>query len=199
MHLPHRLTTRQKLAQLRRDVRASTRTIWLLVALATFWAWLTADGLAALPAHLAVGVIGTLAAAIDAKTHRLPDLLTIPLAVLTVATLGWAAVLADDPVRWLAAVVGGSLLAACYQCLRWLHPAGLGFGDVKFAVSLGFLAAWRGRDTLILAGIAPFALASLAALALLAARRASRRTALAFGPWMLIGTMLAVGVSAMSA
>lgn len=191
MSLDH-ISSITKADRLRHELQTAQRWILPLALVATVWAVSAAGSLVAIPAHLLVGVFGTAAAVIDARSFRLPDLLTIPLVFATAGLLAGAAALAEMPRQFATAIVGGAVLAAVYWVLHLLNPTGLGLGDVKLAGSLGMLAAWHGWATLAVAGAAPFALASLAAAAMLAARRANRHTALALGPWMVAGTAVAI-------
>ncbi len=131
-------------------------------------------------------------AQVDLAVHRLPDRVTYPAAaVCAAALLADAAVLGTWPdlARALlaAAAAGGvSLLAALAA------PSGLGLGDVKLLALLGLLLGWAGWGVL-LAGVFLGLLAGAAAsLLLVATGRAGWRTALPFGPPLLVGAVLAL-------
>ncbi len=86
-----------------------------------------------------------------------------------------------------AAAAGGvSLLAALAA------PSGLGLGDVKLLALLGLLLGWAGWGVL-LAGVFLGLLAGAAgSLLLVVAGRAGWRTAVPFGPPLLLGAVLAL-------
>ncbi|TFF16734.1 prepilin peptidase [Cellulosimicrobium terreum] len=77
--------------------------------------------------------------------------------------------------------------------LRLAHPPGLGFGDVKLAGTLGTPLAWLGWAELVAGLLLPFLLGGAWALGLVVSRRARRDTAVAFGPFMVLGAGVAAG------
>ena len=68
----------------------------------------------------------------------------------------------------------------------------MGFGDVKLAGVLGAYLAWLGWAALVVGGFLGFALGAVVGVAMMVAGRAGRRTALPFGPFMLLGALLAI-------
>src|SRR3954465_2007492 len=75
----------------------------------------------------------------DIRQRRLPNVLTLPGAVVVLcgaATLG----------RGLPALVGAGALAACYLAVHLVAPTGLGAGDVKLALGIGALTGAFGVD-----------------------------------------------------
>ncbi|WP_328631358.1 prepilin peptidase [Streptomyces sp. NBC_00356] len=79
-------------------------------------------------------------ACVDLAVRRLPDLITLPLAALVVAGLALASQLSGDGGSFGAAVLGGGLLAGGYFLLFLAVPDGIGFGDVKTALTTGAIA-----------------------------------------------------------
>ncbi|MGW1836465.1 prepilin peptidase [Streptomyces sp. NPDC002067] len=141
---------------------------------------------------LLVTPFAVLLAAVDGAVHRLPDAVTLPLAATTVALLGATALLPGHGGNWLTAVAGSLALAALYGTLFLVNPAGMGLGDVKLALSVGALLGWYGWPALLLGTFAAFGTGALFGVALLVTRRAHRRTAMAFGPFMLAGALIGV-------
>jgi leader peptidase (prepilin peptidase) / N-methyltransferase len=140
--------------------------------------------------------LGVLLARIDLAVHRLPDLLTLPAAAGTAALLGCAALLPGHGGSYGRALLGGLALAAAYVALFLINPAGLGFGDVKLAPTLGLALGWYGWDALFTGTVIGFVLGALVGLALLAAGRATRKTPIPFGPFMLLGAWAALLLAA---
>ncbi|MBE7699027.1 prepilin peptidase [Oerskovia sp. Sa1BUA8] len=159
---------------------------------AAVWAvWASGPGWST-PALVVLAVASTALFAIDASTHRLPDAIVGPTAA-AVAVLLTVAALADSAFdALLRAALGGLALGAAYLALHLVNPAGLGFGDVKLAGVLGAVGAWYGWPVLWGVALVPFLVGGLVAVALLVSRRASRTTAIAFGPYMLVGAALAL-------
>jgi len=67
--------------------------------------------------------------------------------------------------------------------------------DVKLAGLLGLYLGWLGWSPLWVGTFAGFLLGGVAGSLLLALRRADRRTAIPFGPYMLAGALLALFVA----
>ena len=143
---------------------------------------------------------------IDAAVHRLPDAATVPayagtvlLLLVAAATASPANAGAASPVAaagpWpvlLRAVLGGFALAGFYLVLLLVSPASMGLGDVKLAASLGTMLAWFGWRMLIAGGFAGFALAGLYGAALLVTHRATPKSQIPFGPFMIAGAFLVI-------
>jgi leader peptidase (prepilin peptidase)/N-methyltransferase len=144
---------------------------------------------------LAAVPVVVLLAAVDLAVQRLPDVLTLPLAAAVAGGLGLAALLPGAAGDWPRALLGGAVLTGCYLVLFLVNPAGLGFGDVKLATTLGVALGWYGWDAVLLGTFAGFALATGYGLCLVALRRSGRRTAVAFGPSMALGALAAVLVA----
>ncbi|WHM36866.1 prepilin peptidase [Streptomyces sp. BPTC-684] len=140
-----------------------------------------------------------LLAAVDARVHRLPDVLTIPLAATAAALLGAAALAPHHQGSWRHALLGGLALGGAYFVLFLINPAGLGFGDVKLAVGLGVVLGWYGWGTLFTGAFAGFAAGGTYGLGLILARRADRRAAIPFGPFMLGGAYLGLLLGGLAA
>ncbi len=68
----------------------------------------------------------------------------------------------------------------------------MGFGDVKLAALLGLYLGFVGLPQLAVGVLAAFLLGGLAGATLLVLRRADRRTAIPFGPWMLAGAWVGI-------
>ncbi len=132
---------------------------------------------------------------VDAIVSRLPNPLTAAAYAGTVVLLLLAAAVGDQGASWAAlprAVLGGFALPGFYLLIVIISPSGMSLGDVKLAASLGALLGWFGWRVLIAGGAAGFLLGGLAGLALLAGGRAGRKQLIPFGPFMIVGAVLAV-------
>ena len=132
--------------------------------------------------------------AVDLDSHRLPDRVIYPAyAVCAAALLVDAAVLGSwgALVRAVAAAALAFVLAAGAAAIS---PAGLGFGDVKLLGLLGLLLGWAGWGVLLAGVFLGLLTGAVVSLALLATRRAGWRTALPFGPPLLVGAVLALAM-----
>ncbi|WP_019072764.1 prepilin peptidase [Streptomyces hokutonensis] len=142
--------------------------------------------------------VAVLLALVDYRVHRLPDVLTLPLAAATLALLGVAALLPADAGSWLTALLGGLALGAGYLVLYLINPAGMGFGDVKLALALGTALGWYGWPVLVTGAFAGVLYGALYGLGMVALRRAGRRTAIPLGPFMLGGAFTGVVLGALA-
>jgi leader peptidase (prepilin peptidase)/N-methyltransferase len=143
---------------------------------------------ALLPALCYLAVVAAPLTVIDIREHRLPDRLTLPSYPISVALLA----LPNGRDRLLSALVGLAVALAVYLALALVYPAGIGWGDVKLSGVLGLYLGWFGARAFVAGLAGGFVLAAVAGLALIAAGRATRKTQVPFGPFMLGGAMAAV-------
>ncbi|MDT0377897.1 A24 family peptidase [Streptomyces sp. DSM 42041] len=143
--------------------------------------------------ELAVWLLGVpvalLLAAVDRAVNRLPDILTMPLAFGTAALLGVAALLPGAGGSWPRALLGGVVLSAAHGVLFLIQPNAMGFGDVKLALPLGLALGWYGWGALLTGAFLGFLSGAVYGTALVLRGRATRSSALAFGPFMVLGTL----------
>ncbi|HYH17479.1 MAG TPA: A24 family peptidase [Azospirillum sp.] len=156
-----------------------------LGAAAAVWAWLALPPWL-VPAGCVLGWSLLAMSLIDAREHRLPDVLTLPLIPAGLAVTWWE--VPDDAVlldHALAAVLGYSafaLLAAGYRRLRGRD--GLGLGDAKLLAAAGAWVGLAGLPSVVL-------LAALSGLAVTLVRgwvtgAAVHGVPLAFGPYLAL-------------
>jgi leader peptidase (prepilin peptidase)/N-methyltransferase len=73
-----------------------------------------------------------------------------------------------------------------------LPGGGVGGGDVRLAPVIGGLLGWLGLGHVVVGLMAGFLVGGVAALGLLALRRAGLRTMIAYGPAMCLGAWVAI-------
>jgi leader peptidase (prepilin peptidase)/N-methyltransferase len=132
---------------------------------------------------------------IDFKAHRLPNQLVGWFAVIEVFLLGFLSWFADDLARLMTALVVGVASTTAYLLLYFLSRAALGMGDVKFAFPLGLCVGWYSANHWLVAIFVSFLLAGLVAVIGLATKRMTRKSRLAFGPYMFLGTLIVCGLA----
>jgi leader peptidase (prepilin peptidase)/N-methyltransferase len=141
------------------------------------------------------GVAGVVLGAVDLAVHRLPDRVTIPAyAAVATALLVDAVALGTWPAL-LRAVLAGAAAFGVAASAAVLSPRGLGFGDVKLLGLLGLVLGWVGWGALLAGVFLGLLTGAAASLTLIAAGRAGWRTALPFGPPLLVGAVLALALS----
>lgn len=129
--------------------------------------------------------------ATDLDQKLLPDALTLPLIVMTGVMLvaGWSPLLAGTPNALINGVAAGIGAPVILFLLDILLKGALGAGDLKLAVSIGLLT---GISRFFTGFVIASAASSLLLLALIAARRIGLRTAIPFGPVLIIAAFLAM-------
>lgn len=159
-------------------------------------AWSLSGGMAVsmLPVVLALLTAGVLLTVIDIRHHRLPDalvLLLYPVTVLGLALDGFATG------RWpVVPAILGAVVWIAVVGLPWLISGGrgMGFGDVKLAPVLGVTLGWVALSVAVAGLLIAFLLGAAVGVGLMIARRAGRRTAIPFGPFLLVGALLGLVV-----
>lgn len=142
--------------------------------------------------YLLATALGVLLAAVDLACLRLPDVLVKPGFVIALGMFGLLAVAQSAWPSLLRAGLAAGVFGGAYLLLAVLPGGALGYGDVKLAGLLGLLLGWLGWREVLAGVLLPFVINGVAALFLLASRRATRHTLVPFGPAMLIGAWLPV-------
>lgn len=145
---------------------------------------------------LAVSISAALVAAalvvlavIDWQTHRLPNVIVLPL----YAVAGLPAIYAagDGAITWKALGTAAAAMAGLYV-FWWVLAAvtgAVGFGDVKLAGVLGLALGVHGGFEAVTGGLVlPCLLGGVVAVVVLLSGR--RNTEMAFGPYLVMGTLL---------
>jgi leader peptidase (prepilin peptidase) / N-methyltransferase len=136
--------------------------------------------------------------AVDLASHRLPDRVTYPaLVVCAVAFLADAVVVGSWGSLVRALTCGAAAFAVAYAAAA-VSPEGLGFGDVKLLGLLGLVLGWFGWGVLLAGVFFGLLTGAAVSLVLLITRRAGWRTALPFGPPLMVGAVLALALGAAS-
>jgi len=147
-----------------------------------------AAALLGVPVLLPAVVLGVLLSMIDIRCLRLPDPLVGLLALLTMVPLSLLA----EPGQLVRGALAAGISFTAYAMVAILPGGGLGFGDVKLAAVLGFVLGCYGWQAVVIGLIGPHLINGPIALYLLLRGRAGRRTALPFGPALLVGALLGV-------
>lgn len=80
-----------------------------------------------------------------------------------------------------------------YALLYSISRGALGMGDMKFAFPLGLCVGWYSADLWLVAVFVSFFTAGTVAIIGLVTKRITRKSRLAFGPYMFLGTFLVCG------
>ena len=120
--------------------------------------------------------------AIDLEHRIIPNRIVLPATVVVLA----ANTLRDPSVEWIAAGVGAFLFLFVAALI---YPAGMGMGDVKFALLMG-VALGRTVPVALMAGMIAAMIPGL----VLFARHGSkaRKMGIPFGPFLALGSVVAL-------
>ena len=129
---------------------------------------------------------------IDIRVHRLPREISYGTMILGAPWLVWAATSMGEPWRLRSALVGAGLALFVMMGLHLLSRGGLGDGDVRISPLLGMFSGWMGVPVVVDALLVGFASGAVWGSTLLISRRAGRKTALPFGPFLAWGVIVAV-------
>jgi leader peptidase (prepilin peptidase)/N-methyltransferase len=145
---------------------------------------------ALLPAFVALALLGTPLIVIDVQVHRLPNRLVLPVFLLGAVLLTAAAAVRDAWPALLRAAEGAAAVYVVLFLLAVASPRSFGMGDVKLGGVLGGYLGWFGWAHVYYGIFAGFVLGAVLAIGLLAGRRANTKTAIPFGPMLIVGPLV---------
>jgi leader peptidase (prepilin peptidase)/N-methyltransferase len=148
----------------------------------------------ALPAFcvLGAGLIGL--SWIDLKTKRLPRQITYVTAAIGIPLLCVAALARHEPRRMWMMLLGAGIALAFMAVVFVASHGGMGDGDVRLSPLLGAYMGWLNPGIIAVGLFMGFFAGAVVGVAMLATGRAGRRTAVPFGPFLALGTIVAVFV-----
>ncbi|KQO01815.1 peptidase A24 [Arthrobacter sp. Leaf234] len=139
-------------------------------------------------------VVGVRLSVIDRRTHRLPNGIVLPSYPAAALLLSAAGGSAGEWHRVLGMLGGAAVLWLAFGALHLLYRQGLGFGDVKLAGLLGLYLGFAGWAAVWWGPFLALLLGGAWSLVLVVTRRATLRSTVAFGPFLVAGTALALAV-----
>jgi leader peptidase (prepilin peptidase)/N-methyltransferase len=125
---------------------------------------------------------------IDLDHHIIPDRIVLP-----AAGVGLAYSMLLDPSRWWQYIISGLGAALFLFVIALLWAGGMGMGDVKLALLLGFVLG----PQVVVGLFAAFLFGGVVGMALLASRRKTRKDRVAFGPFLSGGAVLSLFVGSL--
>ena len=163
------------------------RVVWQDIAALGASVLVCAAGMAPLVtlAWLAFVPVAVALASIDLELKRLPDLLTLPSAAAVLVLLAFDASVRGSGML-VTTVASSAALFCVYLVMNLVTRGGMGMGDVKLALVLGALLGVLGAAAVLVATLLAFVLGGLISSVLLLARRASRKSTIPFGPFMIL-------------
>lgn len=137
---------------------------------------------------------GVRLAVTDLRTGRLPTRLIWPTAGMVGLLYAVASLIEAEPGGLIGAAVGAAVCGVIMAAVHFIHPPGMGFGDVRLSVLNGLLCGWWGWQVALLGLTAGFVLALPEAVVVLF--RHGLRTSRPLGPYLLAGAGAAAGWAA---
>ena len=147
-----------------------------------------------LPAHLWFVALTFVLAIVDLDTKRLPNRILYPGTVVALVLLIGGTVFEGNWHDLGRGALGGLAYFTGLYALAVVARGGFGFGDVKLAFLLGLFVTRVSWGALGVAVVGAFFLGGMVGVALLATRRAGRKTAIPFGPAMVLASWLAIAI-----
>jgi leader peptidase (prepilin peptidase) / N-methyltransferase len=137
-----------------------------------------------------LAVAGAVVCATDLATRRVPNRVVLPAYPITAALLAVAS--APSGLWWPLARAGisAALLGGFYLALGLAFPAGMGFGDVKWAGVLGAYLGWLDWSAVVTGTLVAFLVATVAVVAIRLVGR--RGPTLPMAPFMTFGALVTV-------
>ena len=135
---------------------------------------------------------GFLLAKQDMATHRLPNRLVASWLAASLVVIALLGIFRSDLHGVLMGLLGLLLLGGGYLLLTLASGGAMGMGDVKLAGVLGLNLGYYSLPSLFFATLLAFVLATLWVIGGVLARKLTLKSAVPFGPFMLIGSFIAL-------
>lgn len=150
------------------------------------------DMRAAIPAYCILMAVLVAQTWIDLHTQRLPREITYTGLILGAIALSVAAIVLDEPERIWMAGLGALIALAAMWLIYHFSKGGMGDGDVRLAPLLGLYLGWLNPGIVLPGLFFGFIAGAVVGVAMMAGDRAGRRTAVPFGPFLALGTVVAI-------
>ncbi len=134
---------------------------------------------------------GTWLSLIDIDTHLLPRRIVYRTIAVAMPLLVLSAFF-DNRGSIAGMLIGGFAMWCMLRVLEVLSRGDLGGGDVGLGGLLGLYLGWLSYEAVLVGLFASFLVGGFFAVVLLVTRKANRNTHFAFGPFLIVGTLIAV-------
>lgn len=136
-----------------------------------------------------VGVYITL---VDLDSRRIPTQAVLSgLIISVIGAIGYNITVGNDG-RALTALIFMAAYFVVYFVLWFFKPGAMGYGDVRLSALTGFVLGWISVGTALLGFFLPFLIATIWLIPGLITKKNNGKTAIPFGPWMVLGTLIAI-------
>lgn len=132
---------------------------------------------------------------IDLEHKLLPNRIVYPSFVAGWIGLVAAALVDGDVERLVSAAIGAVVFGGFFFVVAFIYPAGMGGGDVKLAFVLGTFLGFSGGVGAVMVGMfLSFLLGGVIGLVAMKVSRRGRKMQIPFGPFLALGSVIAVFV-----
>lgn len=129
---------------------------------------------------------------IDLDHKLLPNRIVYPAFVVGWAGLVAAAIADGTTDHLLDAAIGSAIFGGTFFVIALVAPRGMGFGDVKLAFVLGSFLGYTRLGLVPLGMFLAFLTGAVTGVALMLQGGGGRKTQVPFGPFLALGTVLAI-------
>lgn len=131
---------------------------------------------------------------IDLRTKRLPREIIYVTSALGIPLLCVGALVRHEPRRILMMMLGAVIALSFMGLVYLLSKGGMGDGDVRLSPLLGAYLGWLNPGFVAVGLFLGFLLGAVIGVALMTIGKAGRKTAVPFGPFLAVGTVVAIWV-----
>jgi leader peptidase (prepilin peptidase)/N-methyltransferase len=146
----------------------------------------------ALPAYVVLAAGLLVLAAIDLEQGKLPKQIVYLVTALVGALLLLASGETGDWRRLVIAACAGAAWFGLFFAINAVNPRWLGFGDVRLAFCLGLSLGWLGVGYVFVGFLLASLVGTVIGIGLIVMKGAGLTTQVPFGPFLAIGTEMAV-------
>lgn len=162
-----------------------TVAIFALVGWQLGWAW-------ALPAYWIFFAASIAIVVVDLRLYIIPTRVVYPAVGLGIALLSLAAAI-NGNFTPLGTALGAMLGSWLFYFVCWFFfPSGMGFGDVRLALLIGLFTGWIAPANAVLGIFLGLLLGALSGVLLVVTGQRSRKDAIPFAPFMILGASLTI-------
>lgn len=155
-----------------------------LVGLGVGWVWPLLFLVPLVPVSVALSVV-------DWRTRLLPTWVIKPTYLVLIALVGVCWVVTRDTDDLIRAGWGWLVAGGLFALLWFIHPRGMGYGDVRLSGIIGISLGYLGWGPLLVGVYAGFLFGGVGG-GLLSLLRIVERKGFPFGPFMLVGALVGV-------
>lgn len=144
------------------------------------------------PAYLVFFVCLVSISVIDSQRQIIPNYIVYPTIFASIPLLALAALIEGEWDRFGHAMLGATLAWLALFAIHMISPGGMGFGDVRLAFVLGLFLGWINLSHVVTGLFLGVVIISVVGVVLAVLRLRSLQEHIAFGPFLAVGSTLAV-------